>query len=53
VAVILGRPTPDPRIGAPIELSGGDTGRLFNLIIVSKALSCQGITSEEAPPTFL
>lgn len=53
MAVILGRPTPDPRIGAPIELSGGDTGGLFNLIIVGKTLSCQGITSEEAPPTFL
>jgi hypothetical protein len=53
VAVILGRPTPDPRMGAPIELSGGDTGGLFNLIIVGKTLSCQGITSEEAPPALL
>ena len=53
MAVILGRASPDPRIGAPIELSGGDTGGLFNLISVGKALSCQGITSEEAPPALL
>src|SRR6516225_6947804 len=53
VTVILGRSTPDPRLGAPIELSGGDTGGLFNLISVGKTLSCQRITSKEAPPALL
>jgi hypothetical protein len=52
VAVILGRASPDPGIGTPIELSGGDTGGLFNLIIVGKALSGKRITSEEAPPAL-
>jgi hypothetical protein len=53
VAVILGRPTPDPGLGAPIELSGGDTGGLFNLIIVGKTLSGKRIAAEEAPPALL
>ena len=53
MAVISRRPTPDPRISAPIELSGRDAGSLFDLIIVSKTLACQGVTSEEAPPALL
>jgi hypothetical protein len=53
VAVILGRPTPDPRIGAPIQLSGGDTCGLFNFISVGKTLSGKRIAAEEAPPAFL
>jgi hypothetical protein len=51
--MILGRSTPDPGLGAPVELSSGDVRSLLNLIIGGKALSCQGITSEEAPPALL
>src|SRR5215471_2769625 len=53
VTVVLGRPTPEPRLGAAVELSGGDTGGLFNLTSVGKTLSCQRVTSKEAPPAFL
>lgn len=53
MAMIFRRSTPDPRIGAPIELSGSDTGGMLDLIIVGKTLSCQGVTSKEAPPALL
>jgi hypothetical protein len=53
VAVILGRSTPDPRLGAPIELSGGDARGLLNLVGVGETLSSQGIATEEPPPAFL
>jgi hypothetical protein len=53
VAVILGRPTPDPGFGAPVELFGGNAGGLLDLRGVGEALSSQGITPEEAPPAFL
>ena len=53
VAVILGRPTPNPRIGASVELSGSDARGLLNLISVGKTLPGQGITAEEPPPSFL
>ncbi len=49
----LGRASPHPGFGSQIELSGRDTGGLFNLLGVSKALSSQRITPEEAPPTLL
>ncbi len=38
MAVGLGRTTPDPGLGASIELSGGDTGSLFGLVGIGKAL---------------
>ncbi len=53
VAMVLGRSTPDPGIGAPIELSGRDASGLLNFISVGKALPSQGIASEEAPPALL
>ena len=51
--MILGRSTPDPRFGSPVELSGRDASGLLNLIRVGKALSSQGIAAEEAPPALL
>ncbi len=53
VAMILGRSTPDPRVGSPIELSGRDTRGLLNLIRVGKALPRKGIATEKAPPALL
>jgi hypothetical protein len=53
VTMILGRSTPDPRIGAPVELSGGDARRLLDLISIGKTLSRQRIAAEETPPAFL
>ncbi len=53
VAMILGRTTPDPRVGTPVELSGGDARGLLDLISVGKALPSQGIAAEEPPPTLL
>ena len=51
--MILGRSTPDPGIGSPVELSRGDAGRLLNLIGVGKALASQRIATEKAPPALL
>lgn len=53
MAMVLGRPAPDPGLGAPIELSGGEAGGLLNLIGIGKALPGEGITTEEAPPALL
>src|SRR2546430_9267803 len=53
VAMILGRTSPDPRFGSPVELSGRDASGLLNLIRVGKALSSQSIAAEEAPPALL
>jgi hypothetical protein len=53
VTVILGRPTPDPRVGAPVELSGRDARGLLNFISVGKTLSRKRIAAEEPPPAFL
>lgn len=49
----LGRSSPDPGLGANIELSRGNLGGLFDLIGSGKALPSQRITPEEPPPTFL
>jgi hypothetical protein len=51
--MVLGRSTPDPRVGALIELSGGDTRGLLNLIRIGKTLPSQRIAAEEPPPPFL
>jgi hypothetical protein len=53
VAMIFRRASPDPWIGAPIELSGCDTGGLLNLIRVGKALTGKRIATEKAPPALL
>jgi hypothetical protein len=53
VAVILGRPTPDPGLGAPVELLGGNTGGLLDLFGRGLALPSEGIAAEEAPPALL
>jgi hypothetical protein len=49
----LGRASPHPGFGSQIELSGRDTGSLFNLLGGGLALSSQRITPEEAPPALL
>jgi len=36
----MARLTPDPGLGAPIQLLGGDTGGLFDLVRIGKTLSC-------------
>jgi hypothetical protein len=53
VAMIFRRASPDPRIGTPVELSGGDARSLLNLISIGKTLSRQGIAAEEPPPALL
>jgi hypothetical protein len=52
VTVRLGRPSPDPRFSSPVELRGGRAGGLRDLIRIGKALPCQGIAAEEAPPAL-
>ena len=53
MARVLGRTSPDPRLGSPVELSDRDTCGLFHLISIGKALSSQGIAPEQAPPALL
>ena len=53
VAMILGRPTPDPGLGAPVELLGGNTGGLLDLFGIGEALPSERIAAEEAPPALL
>jgi hypothetical protein len=53
VTMILRRTSPDPRVGAPVELRSRDARGLFNLLGVGKALPGQRIAAEEAPPAFL
>ena len=53
MAVILGRTSPHPGLGAPVELRGGDTGGLFDRFGIGKTLTRQGITAEEPPPALL
>ena len=38
MAMILSRTSPDPRVGASVELSCRDTSSLLNLVRVSKTL---------------
>ena len=49
----LGQPSPHPGFGSQIELSGRDSGGLLDLLGIGKALACQRITAEEAPPALL
>src|SRR4051812_42728977 len=53
VAMLLGRSTPDPRIGSPVELSGRDASGLLNLVSIGKTLPSEGISPEEAPSALL
>jgi hypothetical protein len=53
MTMILGRPTPDPRLGSSVELSGRDAYGLLNLVGSGKALSSQSIAAQEAPPALL
>ena len=53
MTVVLGWPTPDPGLGAPIQLLGGDASGVFDLLGIGKALSGQCIAAEEPPPAFL
>ena len=48
-----GRTPPNPGPGAPIELSGGDAGRLLDFLGIGKTLPGERITAEEAPPALL
>ena len=53
VAMILGKPSPDPRLGSQIELSGGDARGLLDLLGIGKALTGERIAAEEPPPALL
>ena len=44
---------PSPGLGAPIELSDGDAGRLLDFLGIGKTLPGERITAEEAPPALL
>lgn len=49
----LGQPSPDPGMSASVELLGGDSPRLIDLLGVGKALPGEGLVAEEPPPAFL
>jgi len=51
--MILGRTSPDPRVGAPVELRSRDTRGLFDFLGIGKTLPGKGIAAEEAPPALL
>ncbi len=51
--MILGRASPDPRLGSQVELRGSDAGSLLDLLGIGKTLPRKGITAEEAPPALL
>ena len=53
MAVIFGRPTPDPGCGPSVELLRGDARGLLDLFGVGKALPGQRIAAKEAPPALL
>ena len=53
VAMILGRPTPDPWMGSSVELNGGEASGLLNFVRSGETLTRQSIAAEEAPPALL
>ena len=53
VAMILGWTSPDPGLGAPVELCSGHTSGLFDFLGISKTLPGQCIAAEEPPPALL
>ena len=44
--------SPNPGLGAMVQLAGGEVGGRLDLIVVSEALARTGIPSEESPPSF-
>jgi len=52
-AMVLRWAAPDPRLGAQIELLGGNARGLFDLLGIGKTLTSQRIAAEEPPPAFL
>jgi hypothetical protein len=53
VARILGRPSPDPGLGSPVELRRRNTGGLLDLLGIGKTLPGERIAAEEPPPALL
>jgi hypothetical protein len=53
MAMVLGRSSPDPRLGSMVELSRGNARGLLDFVWVGKALPGQGIAAEEPPPALL
>ena len=53
MTMILGRASPNPGCGSPVELGRRDTRRLLDLIGGGKTLSSERIAAEEPPPAFL
>ncbi|MGO8948610.1 MAG: hypothetical protein ACLQUY_13305 [Ktedonobacterales bacterium] len=53
VARSLGWPSPDPGVSALIELLGGYSPRLVDLLGVGEALPHEGLAAEEPPPALL
>ncbi len=49
----LGRASPDPGLGAEVELSRGDACGLLDFLGIGKTLSSQRIAAEESPPALL
>ena len=49
----LGRSTPDPGVGASIELGRSNPRGLFDLVGVGKTVASQGIVAEKPPPALL
>src|SRR2546430_11404526 len=46
-------PSPDPGLGAGVELGGGDLGGVGDLIGVREGLPGQRLAAEDPPPAFL
>ena len=53
MTMILGWTSPDPGFGTPVELRGGNTSGLFDLLGIGKTLPGERITAEEPPPALL
>jgi hypothetical protein len=49
----MARTSPDPRVGAPVELRSRDTRGLFDLFGIGKTLPSERIAAEEPPPALL
>src|SRR5689334_18159014 len=53
VAMILGRPSPDPGLGPSIELCSRHAPGLVDLSRIGKTLARQRIAAKEPPPALL
>jgi len=49
----LGRSSPDPGLGPPIELHGRYAGGALDLVSIGKALSGERIAPKQTPPALL